>query len=391
MSSKSVKVYKNFPLNYKIRKPRYWYVDKTITPSSSIVIEENLEAFEGIEIPADENKLLNIPIIDLWNGTKTSYGRYIYARKDEEYFAVIDDETTSSGKNVVMAKGLAEISNPFGFNTKYTMYRDENGETFLQFGENVDINGNIIDPDGKTFFGYLDIPPYFDPQSNYFKKRYSEGNDNYKYTVDNDNNILINLSPRGTLSFEDEKFYYTFIPETPYFEYAFRYTTKITSGSNVTSSKVYGVIGAPSWIGFCSSSGQFGVYNGLKTSAGLSTNTTYWIRISEVYSVSSGQYTHKIAYIKDNGYTKNTLPDESQWTVVSSSDSTRWFDATKYVKFFGDSNPAGEFSWNGTIDLNNTWIDSGALSGNGVWRYTEQWSPLIKYSDVSTDIEKETM
>lgn len=390
MSSKTVKVYKNFPLNYKIRKPRYWYVDKTITPSSSIVIEENLEAFEGIEIPADENKLLNIPIIDLWNGTKTSYGRYIYARKDEEYFTIVDDETTSSGKNVVMAKGLSEISNPFGFNTKYTMYRDENGETFLQFGENVDINGNIIDPDGKTFFGYLDIPPYFDPQSNYFKKRYSESNDNYKYTVDNNNNILINLSPRGAISFEDEKFYYTFIPETAFYDYSFRYTTKITSGSNITSYKVYGVIGAPSWIGFCTSSGQFGVLDGLRTSAGLSTNTTYWIRISEVYSVSTGQYTHKIAYIMDNGYTKSTLPDESQWTVVSATDTTRWFDATKYVKFFGDSNPYGEHSWNGTIDLNNTWIDSGAYS-NGVWRYTERWSPLIKYSDVSTDIEKETM
>ena len=71
------------------------------------------------------------------------------------------------------------------------------------------------------------------------------------------------------------------------------------------------------------------------------------------------------------------MPDEEQWSVVSSSDSTQWFNETKYIDFLGDDNSAGSFAWDGDIDLTNTWLDRGSLL-NGKFVYDIQWEALDK-------------
>ena len=321
MSIKSVKTYKGLPVRYRIEKPRYWYVNKEVLSNEDITYEEILEPYVGVEKEIENNyNSLKIERTKLWNGKYINSGEYVFAPKGKKYFSIIEEDGV---KNVKEIKGCGKIIKPSGVKMGLEMYRDEDdGEVSFDM-QAVDINGNIIEPEGKDWFGNIMFPEYFNPQ--YYIKKFSKANSYATYKVDENDNILVNLSPQGKLSF-NEKFYYNIVPETSYFDYDIRFTSKATTGSSVTTSKVLGNIGAPSWIGTSTSSGGFGVYNGLITGESLSTNTTYWFRVGETYSVSTGQYTHRIAFIKDEGYTRDSLPDEEQWSVVSSSDSTQWFN-----------------------------------------------------------------
>ena len=163
MSSKSVKVYKNFPLNYKIRKPRYWYVDKTITPNDTTIIEENLEAYEGMQKEVNNNNaVLKIERTKLWNGTYIDAGEYVLADKkktvngeevDAEYLVVDEDK-------VKKLKGCGSvIAFPYE-NTVYEMYRNVADGSISFGGKTIP----TIDTKDRDWFGDLTLGLNFNPK-----------------------------------------------------------------------------------------------------------------------------------------------------------------------------------------------------------------------------------
>lgn len=203
-----------------------------------------------------------------------------------------------------------------------------------------------------------------------YKKKFTETNTDCKY-IYQDGNVLVGISSGGTLV-PNEDFYYNYIPAQPFFDYDTRFTTKITTASSVSGKQVIGhVCGSAS---FTLSSGKLCMYNQLTANTALTVNTTYWVRVAEIYSVSTGQYTHRIAYIIDNGYTKETLPDESEWVVKTLTNTTPWFSENIKITCLG----SGSDTFKGMIDLTNTWVDYGNTTniGDGGRLYQTKWEML---------------
>jgi hypothetical protein len=366
MSSKSVKVYKNFPLNYKIRKPRYWYIDKTITPNGSTIIEENLEAYEGMQKEVyNNNATLKIERTKLWNNTYIDAGEYVLAPEkriiDGEE---VDAEYLVSSEGVVKKlKGCGKvIAFPYR-DTVYEMYRNVADGKISLSGKTIP----IIDTPDKTWFGDLTVGLNFNPK--YYTKNYEEMR-NCIYSTDDSYNILTTLSPYGyLLTNTDKKYVFTDIPNISYYPYTYRFTIKVKTGTVDSSSRVLGRFGFPDWFGIVGQ--KFGISGKITLDFTASSNTTYWLRIEE-YCDGNGNYTHTLRSIVDNGYTINTLPDNSSWTSKAVTNNEKWLSSSSEIKQFGEKSTNTDYSWNGTIDLTNTWFDKD-LDGRGFVKF---WTPL---------------
>lgn len=366
MSSKSVKVYKNFPLNYKIRKPRYWYVDKTITPNGTTIIEENLEAYEGMQKEVyNNNTTLKIERTKLWDNTYIDAGEYVLAPEKriingEE----VDAEYLVSSEGVVKKlKGCGKvIAFPYE-DTVYEMYRNVADGKISLSGKTIP----MIDTPDKSWFGDLTVGLNFNPK--YYTKNYEEIR-NCIYSTDSSYNILATPSPYGYLSInEDKRFVFTDIPNVSYFPYTYRFTTKVKTATVDSSSRVIGRFGFPDWFGIAGRKFTLMGKNTLDFTP--ASNTTYWLRIEESCD-GNGNYIHTLRSIVDNGYTINTLPDNSSWTNKVVTDTEKWLSNSSEIKQFGENSANTDYSWNGTIDLSNTWFDKD-LDGRG---FVTFWTPL---------------
>lgn len=82
-------------------------------------------------------------------------------------------------------------------------------------------------------------------------------------------------------------------------------------------------------------------------------NTDYWVCLVDN---RSGTYTMYV--LKDNNYIKDTLPELTSWNKEFEF-SGSFFKSTNCVIGGGISNGSIIENWTGTIDLNNTWFESG--------------------------------
>ena len=247
-------------------------------------------------------------------------------------------------------------------------------KTYNAFADNskVLLSESNEDKDGYTWAGEVVIPPY--PYEPVYKKRIVDSSTDCTYFV-RGSNVLVSYNSNG-YSLLKEDTYYNFIPETSFFDYDVRFTAKVTTGTSGTH-RIIGRVGV--WL-TCSAGKFQAIDKSLVSDSALANNTVYWVRAGETYDVSTKQYTHRICYIKDNGYTKTTLPDESKWTVKTKTDTTAWFSSTTKIIGFGDVDKQNKgYSWDGTIDLRNTWIDLGAITkvGDGGIIYQDKWKPLV--------------
>lgn len=66
MTTKSFKTYVNTPLTYKIQKPRYWYIEKDITPTDDITLNETLAPYNKCEYNTNAS-IVSLPKQKIWN------------------------------------------------------------------------------------------------------------------------------------------------------------------------------------------------------------------------------------------------------------------------------------------------------------------------------------
>lgn len=205
-----------------------------------------------------------------------------------------------------------------------------------------------------------------------YKKKFSETNTNYKYTYQ-DENILVSLNPSGQLVL-NEPLVFSFIPQTSFFDYDVRFTAKVTP-VDATSNRI---ICVKDNIWFGTYNGKVVVDNVLAADTALTANNTYWVRMAETYSVSTGKYILRVCYILDNNYTKETLPDESEWVVKSVIRDVPHFTNESTIATFGWT--SNSYSWYGTMDLTNIWVDYGNITniGDNTRIYETKWEMLEK-------------
>lgn len=238
--------------------------------------------------------------------------------------------------------------------------------------DEIILSENSDDREGYIWANKVTIPQH--EVIPVYKKKFSETNTNYKYTYQ-DENILVSLNPSGELVLS-EPLVFNFIPPTTFFDYDVRFTAKVTP-VDATSLRVICKVPSTSWW-FGTDGGKLCMYKSLTADAALTANTTYWVRMAETYSVSTGQYIHRIAYIIDNGYTKETLPDESEWVVKTLTNTTPWFGSESTITNFGWIGDS--YSWFGTMDLTNIWVDYGNITniGDNTRIYETKWEMLEK-------------
>ena len=250
----------------------------------------------------------------------------------------------------------------------YVMYRDKSdGGLSIGLAENYDDNGEYIAPDDKDWFGYVVLPPLFNPV--YHLMKFNEIN-NPIYSLDGDN-VLVNLYDNKALELKEPYYYPIQKPAQTFVDYDIRFTTRVKTNAN----NEYARIIVPGGDGFDQhvliNYGKFGINTILLADSVLDVGVFYWVRVAETFDASTRQFTHRIAYIEDNGYAKDTLPDESLWNVKTLTDSSPWFVTDKPLEKIGfDSND--NQSWNGEIDITNTWIDFG-VKNELLWMYETKW------------------
>jgi hypothetical protein len=273
---------------------------------------------------------------------------------------------------IVWGKGAIYVVDGIGCLDNITDVQDERTLTaFVKDGE-ILLSESGDDKVGYTWANKVTIPEH--EVIPIYKKKFTELNTKYKYTYQ-DENILVSLNPSGELVLS-EPLVFNFIPQTSFFDYDVRFTAKITP-VDATSLRVICKVPSTSWW-FGTDSGKLCMYKSLTANTALTANTTYWVRMAETYSVSTGQYIHRLAYIVDNGYTKETLPDESEWVVKTLTNTTPWFGSESMISNFGWS--SDNYSWYGTMDLNNIWVDYGNITniGDNTRIYETKWEMLEK-------------
>ena len=385
MSSKTVKVYKNFPLNYKIRKPRYWYVDKTVTVSGATTIQENLEAYAGMQKEvSNDDSVLKIERTRLWNGTYIDAGEYVLADKkktvngeevDAEYLVVNDNQ-------VKKLKGCGKVFSLNNNSVVYEMYRNTTDGSL-----SLDLKTlPTIDTRDRDWFGDLTVGLNFYP-TYYEEKCKPSGTGTVKqvtYSTDSSKNIWMDVKKcAGVALPENERsIYQSAVPAIAYYPFRVRLISKVKTGTDLSGSRVLGRFGFGStraegeWVGLLQ--GKLNLYSLMLHSNKLAANTTYWFKLVET-SGETSNYTHELSYIVDNGYTPNTLPDDSAWTTVTNTDNNRYVNPDSMCRGFGEESST-DYNWDGLIDVTNTWIDTGVKSGD-VWTYTTLWTPLKVIND----------
>lgn len=302
----------------------------------------------------------------IWNIGCSAQSKYEYPFSGSidlnESYIKIDDKVVWGKDAIYVVEGTGCFDN-------ITDVQDE--RTLTAFVKDSEILlSTDEEKEGYTWANNVTIPEH--ELVPIYKKKFTESNADCKY-IYQDGNVLVSINTGGILV-PNEDFYYNFIPQTSFFDYDVRFTTKITTASSVSGKQVIGHVGGTA--SFTLSSGKLCMYNQLTANTALTVNTTYWVRVAEIYSVSTGQYTHRIAYIIDNGYTKETLPDESEWVVKTLTNTTPWFSETTKIYCLGSESD----TFKGIIDLNNVWVDYGNTTniGDGGRLYQTKWKILEK-------------
>lgn len=88
MTAKSFKTYVNTPLTYKIQKPRHWYIEKNITPTDDITINETVVPYDKCEYNTNASTV-SLPKQKIWNN-KVYDGRDVCLLKDNQQYLDLD-------------------------------------------------------------------------------------------------------------------------------------------------------------------------------------------------------------------------------------------------------------------------------------------------------------
>jgi hypothetical protein len=80
MTQFKTKTYKNSPVIYKIRKPRYYYQDVCFSGKEHEIKNVEIKPFEGLDYNCDHG-YLNVNEKKLWNGDTLFSNRYVFAPK----------------------------------------------------------------------------------------------------------------------------------------------------------------------------------------------------------------------------------------------------------------------------------------------------------------------
>ena len=304
------------------------------------------------------------------NSANWLYENYFTSSIDlSETYVKVNNIYAFTRKVAKFAKGLAQVKALSGNETIYSLFRDEKGKTLVEISDDPNDDGTNDTAD-KTWFGMLRVGELFSPK--YYIKKWTESDGAVvTYSCDNNRDILVSLGANSRL-FLESLFYYTMISDNAFFDYDVRITIKAKTGSSGVS--ILGRFGHPQWLGIVNSSKHFGVNGDVVITTGVANNTEYWFRVGETYNFKSGQYIHRVCYIKDNGYTKDTLPDESQWTKQTGTSTTRWFGADTCIGSLGNNRDNN--SWSGTINLSNVYAEFGVEDIDQGMRYDEIWSFL---------------
>lgn len=274
---------------------------------------------------------------------------------------------------IVWGKDAINVGDGVGCLDNITDVAEERTLTAFVKDDEILLSESGDDKVGYTWANKVTIPQH--EVIPVYKKKFSDSSSECTYSF-SENNILISYKSNG-YSLLNENIYYDFIPETSFFDYDVRFTAKVTTGTSSTH-RIIGRVG----VWFTWSSGKLqAIDKSLVCDATLTNNTTYWVRVGESYDVATGQYIHRVCYIKDNGYTRETLPDESKWIVKTSADTTPWFKSTTRIKGLGDVDAQNKsFSWDGTIDLTNCWVDYSSVTniGDNTRIYEIKWEMLEK-------------
>ena len=289
-----------------------------------------------------------------FNGTIDLYKTYIKQTISENaesvYYVPVENEDGTY--SLETCKGIGNVTSFQHSGLLYSLYKDdETSKNTTEVG-----NDDIV---GKTWFGNITIPMNFSFKS--FKKRWevqSGSTSVPEYYTDGKENLWVKLGNNARLIPYQPR-YYTEVPITSFFDYDVRITLEVVTPSSFSCNKILARVGTPSsWFGCYSNSGKLSVSSRIESASGLSTNTHYWVRLGDKYSSSTGKWTHRVSYIKDNGYTRETLPDESQWTTKTLTDTTSWFNSMSSFGTIGDVR-SDKNCWDGAINLSNCYVEFG--------------------------------
>ncbi|MBP3687206.1 MAG: hypothetical protein J6J35_02440 [Alphaproteobacteria bacterium] len=131
MSMKSVKAYANFPVQLKIEKDRYWYINELVSVKQNTSIVKNLQLFEGFEYQLSPNRLDEVrmcpPAIEfqegeLWNFSSFMGGHGVLAPKGKTYYCsnCVFDNLLKRGNPVISSNGI--LSDISAANNIYTTF-----------------------------------------------------------------------------------------------------------------------------------------------------------------------------------------------------------------------------------------------------------------------------
>lgn len=355
MTSKTFSVYKDIPITYQIKKPRYWYKKEKVTPSTNgEVVNTTIEPFEGVNVTLDDFGIVKINKTRLWNGYTMKTSEYVFAPTDKTYIAVSKDWTTM--KNFL--PGCGKVTDT---DTSVLLYRNKDSGDLIIGNKEDD-----VDEKENDWFGSATVPTDFNPT--YLKKNYS-GDEKSTYILDAPNKYVNTVLASNTyLKFnKDELNIFTDIPSDGTIPYTYRFTAKLSTYSSIESkSRVLGRFGFPEWIGLLSQ--KFAMYNYISLDFVPSANTTYWLRIEESYD-GNGNYTHTIRSIVSQGYTHATLPANSSWTSKSITNTTPWLTKDSKLQHIGEPNG---YEWNSYINLSEMRFEK-SINGS---EFETFWQPL---------------
>ncbi|MBR5599463.1 MAG: hypothetical protein IKW39_05430 [Alphaproteobacteria bacterium] len=323
--------YMGAPVKIEVHKPKYYYKDILVNFYCNQDYNIELVAFEGIEYQVTD---YSISYSDkyLWNNRMLYRNEKCLAPVGETYFIV-------DNGNVIQLDGCLKDGCNDGSYAKYFAFAKD---------DNLILANNDEDIDGYTYAGEVEVLEH--NKKNLYVKNYYEVNDKVSYTGDNKGNIWCSLNPNGELTAVVGDIF-SFVPEVSFYAYKIMLKSKVTPVDTNGYRKLFMFDGL-NWFG--TSSGKLCIYDKLTASAALSSGITYWIKYCEEFD--TGVYKHSIAYIADDNYDEENLPDDSLWTVKTVETTAPWI--TSSVKFIGlGADETNNRSWYGKVDLLNTKIE----------------------------------